>query len=96
MLLYISVTVESYIQNVDNIKTFEIVSVALEIFFGAVIIGSYILLEKDVIAFLFDEIGKKIDMENNLKIIINNLEESIIICSNNQIVYANDVFIYKF
>jgi hypothetical protein len=96
VLLYISVTVESYIQNVDNIKTFEIVSVALEIFFGAVIIGSYILLEKDVIAFLFDEIGKKIDMENNLKIIINNLEESIIICSNNQIVYANDVFIYKF
>lgn len=43
-----------------------------------------------------EEENSKLETFDLLKTIVNNLKESIMICSNKQIDYANDLFIKKF
>ena len=43
-----------------------------------------------------DEKNSKIETQDLLKMIVNNLKESIMICSNKQIDYVNDLFVNKF
>ena len=43
-----------------------------------------------------DEKNSKLETQDLLKMIVNNLKESIMICSNKQIEYVNDLFVNKF
>ena len=43
-----------------------------------------------------EEKNSKLDTQDLLKIIVNNLKESIMICSNKQIEYVNDLFVNNF
>jgi hypothetical protein len=50
----------------------------------------FLFFEKDVNLEFFDEIKKKVESKAEMNMILENLEESIIITSNNDVMFVND------
>ena len=83
--------------------TFEKVDITndLFLFFNLLLGAAYILLPFNWLYTYMknsaiDEKNSKLETQDLLKMIVNNLKESIMICSNKQIDYVNDLFVNKF